>query len=301
MTTTLPCSIDRAEYPFTPSLVEVGRSEQLAVVDVGQGPVIVFSHGTPTWSYEWRHLVRGLSAGFRCVAIDHLGFGSSPRPTEGDYRPEAHARRFSALIDRLGLERYHLVVHDFGGPFALDEAVARPERVTSLTAFNTFAWAFGDSPRNRRLARLAGSGLFRWAYGALNLSFRLARSSWGDPRTNTTSTWAPYEAIFPDAASRRLVLWALARSMEGSAAFCESIWNRLPALARVPVLLVWGLADHAFPASALAKLRSRLPHAEVVALPDTGHWPHEEAPERCLEEVRRFVEAVSRPSAAASR
>jgi haloalkane dehalogenase len=273
-------------------LVEVGHGEQLSVFDVGSGPVVLFSHGTPTWAYEWRHLLRALSTRFRCIAPDHLGFGTSPRPIDGDYRPEAHARRFSALVDRLGLDRYHLIVHDFGGPFALHEAVSRPQRVRSLTAFNTFAWAFGDSPRTRRMARLAGSALFRWAYGALNLSFKISRSAWGDRATMTPSTWRPYEELFADAESRRLVLWALAKAMQGSAEFCEAIWNRLPGLRSTPVQLIWGLADSAFPPSALAKLRTALPHAQVLELPSAGHWPHEEQPERCVAAVTAFLESV---------
>lgn len=278
-------------FPFEPRLVEVGNGEALSVTDVGSGPVVVLSHGTPTWSFEWRHHLRALSRRYRCIAPDHLGFGLSPRPEGADYRPEAHARRFKALLEALSITRYHLVVHDFGGPFALGAALERPEQVRSLTAFNTFAWAFGDAPRTKLMARLAASRLFEWAYGALNLSFRIARSAWGRGPV-TTQTWAPYLPVFPDAASRRRVLWALARSMSGSAQFCESLWERRALLASTPAQLVWGLADSAFPPSAMEKMKGFLPHATVNTLEDAGHWPHEEEPERCVELVARFLDAV---------
>ncbi|MBL8950064.1 MAG: alpha/beta fold hydrolase [Myxococcaceae bacterium] len=270
--------------------IDLGSGESLAVTDVGSGPVVVFSHGTPTWSHEWRHHLKALSGRYRCIAPDHLGFGRSPRPEDGDYRPEAHARRFARLLEVLGVDRYHLVVHDYGGPFALGAALSQPERVLSLTAYNTFAWRFGDSPRNRRMAWLAGTPLFRWAYGALNLSFVISKSAWGDPASNTRETWEPYERVFPDAASRRRVLWALARAMNGSADWCDSLWQRLGALRSTPVHLIWGLADTAFPPSALAKLREAWPHASVLELPTAGHWPHEEQPDVCVESVARFLE-----------
>ena len=60
-------------------------------VDEGSGPPILFVHGTPTNSYEYRHLIAALSKRFRCIAPDHLGFGQSARPRSFAYTPEAHA------------------------------------------------------------------------------------------------------------------------------------------------------------------------------------------------------------------
>lgn len=291
--TPLPSWVEQSGFPFIRRAVEVGAGEVLSVTDVGVGPVVLFSHGTPTWSYEWRHLVKALSGAFRCVAVDHLGFGLSPRPATADYRPEAHAARFSRLVDALGLERYHLVVHDFGGPFALDEALRRPERVASLTVINSFCWAFGDSPRTKAMATLAGTSLFRFLYGAVNLSFRIAASAWGRAQPATAETWAPYLGFFPDADSRRRVLWPLARSMMASAAFTESLWERRERLARTPMQLVWGLRDSAFPPSALERWQRGFPHAAVHTHPEAGHWPHEEAPDFCVERLRALLESPS--------
>jgi haloalkane dehalogenase len=87
-------------------------------VDEGHGAPIVFVHGTPTWSYEWRHVVRALARTHRCIAPDHLGFGLSDRPRNFPYTPEAHAESFAAFITRLNPPPFTLVVHDFGGPIA---------------------------------------------------------------------------------------------------------------------------------------------------------------------------------------
>jgi haloalkane dehalogenase len=281
-----------ADFSVRRSLVDVGDGQVLSVADVGSGPVILFSHGTPTWSYEWRHLIAGLSGRYRCIAPDHLGFGLSPRPPDGDYSPEAHAARFGRLIEALGIERYHLVVHDFGGPIALASAVRAPTRPRSLTAFNTFAWAFGDTPRTRAMAWLAGTRLFRWAYGAVNLSFLIARSAWGKGAKPPVTTWAAYARIFPDADSRRLVLWALAKSMRSSSVFCESLWQRRAALRDVPAAIIWGLADSAFRPEALARLHLMLPQASVHRLVRAGHWPHEEEPDVCLDILGKFLDGL---------
>src|SRR6185312_14852498 len=60
-------------------------------VDIGQGKPIVFVHGCPTWSFLYRKFLDGLSNGYRCIAIDHLGLGLSEKPKRADYRPAAHS------------------------------------------------------------------------------------------------------------------------------------------------------------------------------------------------------------------
>jgi haloalkane dehalogenase len=281
----LPAWLDRREFPFSPVLFEIGNDERLSVTDVGSGPPVVFSHGTPTWSYEWRNVLGPLSATHRCIAPDHLGFGLSPRPASAEYGPEAHAERFGRLIKTLRLDRYSLVVHDFGGPFALDYALEDPSRLKTLVVINSFAWPFGDSPRNARIARLAGSGLFRQLYRHMNMSFRIARSAWGDSKTLTPGTWEAYTRLFPDADSRERVLFALAKSMTGSSGFFERMWRRLNRLDETRIHLIWGMKDPAFPVTALRRFQAAWPHSTTLELETAGHWPHEEQPAAVLDSL----------------
>ncbi len=99
-------------------------------------------HGTPTWSFMYRHLIRDLSPRYRCIAPDHLGFGLSDRPAGWSYRPEDQARNLARLIETLGLKDLTLVVHDFGGPIGLAYALDHPENVRRLVLFNTWMWSF---------------------------------------------------------------------------------------------------------------------------------------------------------------
>ena len=283
----LPAWLDREAYPFTPR-----RIDELSVIDEGTGPVVVFSHGTPTWSFEWRHLIKGLSATHRCIAPDHLGFGLSSRPVDADYSPEAHAERFGRLIEELKLERYTLVVHDFSGPIALDSALAHPERIERLVVLNSIAWPFVDDPRMKKTASWAEGALFKWAYRNLNMSFVIARSAWGSaPRP--AAIWSHYKAPFTDKDSRERVLWALAKSLGASTPFFQTLWDRRARLEKTPIHIIWGLADPAFDSAVLQRFRHAWPHASVTELPKAGHWPHEEEPALCLEVLRAFLEGRS--------
>jgi pimeloyl-ACP methyl ester carboxylesterase len=287
-----PSWVDREAYPFTTRRVKLAAGT-VSYVDEGQGEPILFVHGTPTWSFEYRHLIRGLSSRYRCIAPDHLGFGLSERPADFPYTPEAHAQVLAELVDRLGLERFTLVVHDFGGPIGLPLALDRPERVRGIVLLNTWMWSFADDRGMARKARLAGGALGRFLYRRLNFSLRtLTPQAYGDRRKLTPTIHRQYLAPFPDADGRGRVLWALARALLGSSDFYDGLWRRRERLADLPALILWGMKDMAFQPTLLDRWRTALPRARAVELPGAGHWPHEEEPALVLRELSAFLPAL---------
>jgi len=279
--------LDLKAYPFARRCLPLSEG-RVHYLDEGAGEPIVFVHGTPSWSFEYRHLILELSSSRRCIAYDHLGFGLSERPAGFGYRPEDHARVFAEFIAALGLERFTLVVHDFGGPIALPFAEAHPERILRLVVLNSFMWPL-DDPKLRQQARFAGSLLGRLLYRYLNFSLRvLMPLAYGDQRRLTRRVHAQYLAPFRARAARETVLWALARSLLGSHAHYASLWANRERLASIPSLVLWGTQDRLFPADYLARWRQALPQARVESVSEAGHWPHEEQPVLVLEALTRF-------------
>jgi len=279
--------LDPTLYPFVSRSLQLSEG-RIHYLDEGEGEPIVFMHGTPSWSFEYRHLIRELRAFRRCIAPDHLGFGLSERPSKFGYRPEDHARVFGEFIAALGLERFTLVVHDFGGPIALPFVQAHPERITGLVVLNSFMWPI-DDPKLERQARFAGSPMGRLLYRYLNFSLRvLMPFSYGDKRRLTPTVHAHYLAPFRVRATRETVLWPLARSLLASRAHYQALWASRARLAAIPSLIVWGARDRAFPASYGERWREALPHASMAAIADAGHWPHEERSDLVLQALHRF-------------
>lgn len=284
-----PAWLDRTAYPFAPHWADLpfGR---LHYVDEGRGDTLLFVHGTPTWSFEFRHLIKALSPQYRCVAPDHLGFGLSDRPQGAVYSPEAHGSRLEALVAHLGLDRFTLIVHDFGGPIGLPLALADPSRVTRLVLFNTWLWPFNDDPDLVRKARLAGGWLGRVLYKYANASLRLIMpSAYGDRTKLTPAIHRQYLEVFRDREARVQVLHALARALLQSRAFYADLYARIDRLRDRPTLIVWGLKDTAFLPPQLARWERHLAEADVLRLPLAGHWPHEEAPDEVVLAVERFL------------
>ena len=259
-------------------------------VDEGAGDAILFVHGTPTWSYEWRHVIGRLSGGYRCVAPDHLGFGLSERPRAFPYTPEAHAAVLASFVAKLGLRDYTLVVHDFGGPIGLPLALDARFGVKRLVVLNSWMWSFADDPRMQRGAAFIGSGVGRFLYGRGNASLRiLLPGAYGDRRKLTSEIHRAYLDRFPDRWSRETVLWTLARSLLSSDAHYRSLWDRRAQLHPLPSLIVWGMKDTAFRPVQLARWREALPQAHVVELAEAGHWPQEEAPLALADALAAFM------------
>jgi haloalkane dehalogenase len=267
------------------------RDGEMHYVDEGSGPPILFVHGTPTNSYEYRHLIAALSPRFRCIAPDHLGFGQSSRPPSFAYTPEAHAAVLAEFVERLDLRNVTLVVHDFGGPIGLPLALAPDSRITRLVLMNTWAWPLDDDPKMARGAKFIGGAAGRLLYRYANASLRLIMpSAYGDRKKLTPDIHRRYLDVFRDRDARVLVLHALAKSLLGSRAHYQSLLDRLDRLQRIPVLMVWGMKDSAFQPYQLERWRQLLPQATVAAIESAGHWPHEEEPARVVEAIERFLQ-----------
>jgi len=131
--------LDRSRYPFAPRSFQHEDGAQ-HFIDEGSGSPVLFVHGTPSWSFEWHFSVFHLRSRFRCLAVDHLGFGLSDKPPNAPYLPKHHTDRLQTLLQTLDLGDVTLVVHDFGGPIALPLVVREPSRFRQVIAVNTWAW-----------------------------------------------------------------------------------------------------------------------------------------------------------------
>lgn len=268
--------------------IEVG-GHHLAYRDEGAGEPMVLVHGTPSSSQEFAELIAMVADRFRCIAPDHLGFGASDKPANGDYRLVSHRWRLVEVLDRLGVERFHLVVHDFGGPIALPLVIDRPERAMSVTCVNTWLWPLEETdPSLARQRWLMTSSLMRAFYLRANLSARmLVPLAWGRHRPLTREVRARYTRAFPTPGSRH-----------GTAAFLKALFDtsdptwraheRLGALDAVPMQLVWGGRDVISQAT-LERWRALCPKASVDVLPDVGHFVADEAPELLAPILRRVA------------
>ena len=146
----LPADI-AAEYPFTPQSITID-GHRYSYIDEGSGPVLLFVHGNPSWSFAWRNLIKGLSNNYRCIAVDHLGMGLSDKPQDYPYTISQHIQNLTTLIDELDLNQISLIGHDWGGCIGMGTAVRESRSIRTIRDDEHRGFSFAvDSETDRDL------------------------------------------------------------------------------------------------------------------------------------------------------
>lgn len=252
------------------------------------GPGVVLFHHHFGNVATWRHVLDGLADVARVVAFDRPGFGFTERP-RGRRRADAYTRETASrlatgLMDHLGLEDAVLVGASAGGTIALETVHRAPRRVRGLALLApAITGDVGPPASLRPLLRRAGrllAPVIRRRAADLSLA-RVARG-WFDPSRATEEDVAAYRAPF-DVPGWEAALWATMTADEP-----PDVRHVLPRI-EVPVLVVSGSHDRTVRPAWSRRVAGAVPRGRYVELPDVGHTPHEEAPERLLPVLRGFL------------
>ncbi|MDB5028871.1 MAG: alpha/beta hydrolase [Candidatus Eremiobacteraeota bacterium] len=285
--------VDRREYPFR-SHYHATQYGAMHYVDEGSGDVVLCLHGNPTWSFMYRHVIKGLSGNFRVVAPDYLGFGLSDKPWNVSYRPQFHAETIEHFIEKLGLKNITLVVHDWGGAIGMSYAVSHPENIARLIILNTSAWPIKGNKSVEQFSALLGGpvGIFlcRYfnAFPSLVMPF-----AYGDKKKLTKAIHRQYIKPFPTPTSRKGT-WVLPKAITGERDWLASIWAKHESLTHRPIQLLWGLKDPAFSMREVERWRRSFSNHTVHTFADVGHFVLEELGPDAVPLIESFLDADSR-------
>ncbi len=262
-------------------------------VDEGQGRPIVMVHGTPTWSFMYRHLIKGLSAQYRCIAADHIGFGLSDKPANWSYLPKDHAQNLKRLIESLGLKDITLLVHDFGGPIGLSYAIDQPENVQQLILCNTWMWSLKGDPHFERPGKWFSGSLGRFLYERGNFAVRVMMQHVAGSRLTDTALHHYVRAqSSPEA---RHAAWVFARELIGSSDWLAELMRRNERIKDLPTLILWGAKDRALPKKILQNWSLLMTRAQITAFPDAGHFVFEDQGAALCPLIVEFLASLDSP------
>jgi pimeloyl-ACP methyl ester carboxylesterase len=273
-----PRWLNRNIYPFESKWATLD-GHGVHYIDEGKGETILFVHGTPEWSFGFRDQVRELRNSFRCVAMDHLGFGLSDKPQNADYSVAAHTKRLAEFIRQLGLKDITIVANDFGGGIALGYALADITNIKRIAIFNTWMWSLKNDPHYAGPAKTLNTWLGRFLYLRLNASVNMIMpAAYGDRKKLTKEVHQHYKNVVPTPASR-VAVYAFAKELMNASDYWQSLWDRADLLAQKPMLIMWGMKDKFVPAYEFEKWKKRFPNAKTIAFENAGHFVQEEQPE----------------------
>lgn len=229
---------------------------------------IVFVHGNPGPMDDWNALFERMRGVGRVIAMDLPGFGRAARSARFAYSLQAYSTYLERLLDRLGVSRAHLVLHDMGGLWGLTWAASHPLNVASVTLINTGVLRDYEWHTFARIWQTPVLGeLLQWTAPDWMIRREMIRKN---PRP-LPPHFVKRVLGFSDRAQRKAVL-RIYRELNPP----EPIFRKLEAALetlRVPVCVLWGAEDAYIPVSYAHDQVRVFEGAELHVLPGLGHWP----------------------------
>ena len=283
-----PDWLDTKEYPFESKYLEL-EAGRMHYIDEGEGPTIVMIHGTPSWSFLYRNLIKILSKHYRCVALDLLGFGLSDKPANFSYKPRAHAANFEALMKHLDLKNITLMVHDFGAPIGLAYAIKHPYNVQSIVMLNTWTWSLSNHQTYSKASKYLVGPLGKFLHSKLHVSTEtLVHELFGERSKLPESIQQQYVKALGDPEERVRSL-ACARELVGVTKWYDELWLQRKRIQDIPTLILWGEKDKLVKIEALQKWKKFFHECYVMHFEDSGHFLQEENAEEVAGYVNNFM------------
>lgn len=254
----------------------------------GDGPDVVFLHGTPWSSALWRPIAAALSTRYTVHLWDMPGYGASSKLAEHDVDLGTQAELFADLLREWGLSHPHVVAHDIGGavalrarllhetPFAslclVDVVALRPWGSPFFRLVQEHAEVFTQLPPHvhRGIVEAYVSGAAHTSLAAGDLSLLV------DPWTTAEGLPAFYRQI-----------------AQADERFTEEFEPLLGGLSE-PVHVIWGAEDTWIPVDRAPRLQSMIPGSTVRVLGSAGHLIQLDAPEALTAELAAWLADVAR-------
>ena len=284
---TLAAEIPRTLFDADHKFIDLPGGARVHYVDEGRGETLLFLHGNPAWSFQWRDLIRSLRDTYRCVALDYPGFGLSLAPAGFGFTPAEESRVVEEFVDRLGLRDVTLVMQDWGGPIGLALAGRRPELVRRIILGNTWAWPTPTSEPRGQFSVIAGGPIGEFIQVNFN-GFAYLGIAHGvvHPAPASVTEW--YVRPFRPIAHRGIAAFYPGQ-ITAAAPFFSEVEAGLPRLSRKPALIFWGRKDVGFPLTDLQRFQTAFPLNRTVEFPDADHFFFEDEAPAMVPAIRQFM------------
>jgi pimeloyl-ACP methyl ester carboxylesterase len=290
---------------FTRIALSTGVTLNVQLGGPKEAEAIVFLHGFPESHRTWREVAPALARDFQVIAPDQRGFAGSDKPEGVDqYKTDRIVEDLIALADALGLDRFTLAGHDWGGAVAWLAALKHPGRVRRLVIVNAphpliFQKSLIDDPAQRAASqyiRAFRNPVMEKGIEAMGYEGFFARTfaSHADvSRLPEEEKQAYLDDWSRPGAMTAMLNWYRASEIvvpEPGEEAAAPAWTLMP-FPRVtpPTLVVWGLKDVALLPIQLGGLHDLVDDLRVVTVPDAGHFVPWERPEPVIAAIRDFM------------
>lgn len=265
-----------------------------AYVRMGSGPVVLLLHGLGCDHTTWAPVMESLARTHTVIAPDLLGHGASDKP-RADYSVGGYANGMRDLLTVLGVDTATVVGHSFGGGVAMQFAYQYPERTERLVLVGSGGLGPDVSPAIRAITTpgfhqvmgvLSAPGLRHVATATMRL---LARSRMSQARD--LGEVADIYDSFKDPRTRAAIRHVV-RAVVDWRGQIVTMSDRAYLTEAMPMCVIWGADDMVIPVSHASNASALAPSARIEIVPNAGHFPHRDHPERFVKIVRDFMRST---------
>ena len=271
------------------------KQQQIFVNESGSGETLLLIHGFPTASWDWYRMWPDLVQEYHVLAADFLGFGFSDKPRNYPYSILDQADLLEALLREKGIERVHIISHDYGDTVAQELLARFQERtqkretgveICSLCLLN--GGLFPEVHRPLLVQKILMSPL-GFIVGRLFNRAKLGKNFKNifGPKTQPTEAELDDFWTLVGGNGGRYVFHLLIRYMAERVQYRERWVGALQA-AKIPLCFINGVADPISGQHMVNRYRELIPNPQVVELKDIGHFPLIEAPKAVLHHFGDF-------------
>ena len=263
------------------------QGRQIAWGRAGDGPAVVFCHGTPWSSVLWRPIADALTERYTVYLWDMPGYGRSSKQPDHPVDFGSQADAFNALLRHWEIARPHVIAHDFGGAVSLRAHLVCGADYASLMLVDVVAIPPSGSPFFKFVQDNPGllEQLPGYVHRAIVRAYISNASNVGLLHEDLDDLVNPWTGSEGQTAFYRQIIDYDERYLREN----EDLLAKLT----VPVHIVWGEQDGWIPAERAGRLHTLIPHSTLCTVPGSNHLIQFDAPERLMHEVTSWLNRVS--------
>lgn len=244
--------------------VDVGDGLRVHYHEAGEGPVVLFLHGSGPGASGWSNFRRNYpylaARGFRTLVPDTLGYGYSSKPDDRDYHLDFLVEKVGAFLDALGVKKANVVGNSHGGALSIGLALARPALVERLVLM-----APGGLEERETYMKMEGIVTMMKVFLAKD---GITRESMR--RVFGLQLYDPAQ-ITDEIIEERFQISQLQPKRVLTSMVVPHLTPRLGEIT-CPVLGFWGMDDKFCPPTGAVSIASKCPDAKVHLISRCGHW-----------------------------
>ena len=255
---------------------------ELAFESLGEGPTVVVLHGLFGAGRNWTQMAQALAAHHRVILPDARNHGASPWSESMSY-PDM-AQDVAALIEREGLQQPVVIGHSMGGKTAMALALAQPQAIGGMAVIDIAPQPYADQ-----------FSTYVAAMRSLDVAAATSRRELQQALATKLGPTAPVDFLLQNLRRHgerfdwRINLMATSMCMADLCGFPQAL---PPCCYDGPALFVHGADSDYVPPDAVPGIRALFPQAELLSIPDAGHWVHADQPAALLAVLQDWLRRV---------